>query len=166
MATGRGNQLTKQVGEYLVAAELCRRGFIATTFTGNVPYYDIVASSSHGRTALLQVKTINAGDWQFDIRRFADFRLTGKKQLFKKMLPPTISNLICVFVLLDAHGQDKFFIFPWRRLQIILVNGYRDFLAAHGGKRPRKSESFHSIVQPWQVAKYENNWQVIETRLK
>jgi hypothetical protein len=27
------------VGEYLVAAEVCRRGLIATTFTGNVPHY-------------------------------------------------------------------------------------------------------------------------------
>jgi hypothetical protein len=43
MATGRSNYLTKQTGEYLVAAELSRRGFIATTFTGNVPHYDIVA---------------------------------------------------------------------------------------------------------------------------
>jgi hypothetical protein len=49
MATGRDNQLTKQVGEYLVAAEVCRRGFIATTFTGNVPHYDIIASDGSGR---------------------------------------------------------------------------------------------------------------------
>lgn len=49
MATGRENQLTKQVGEYLVAAELCRRGFIATTFTGNVPDFDIIASDARGR---------------------------------------------------------------------------------------------------------------------
>ena len=43
MATGRENHLVKQVGEYLVAAELCRRGFIATTFTGNVPEFDLLA---------------------------------------------------------------------------------------------------------------------------
>lgn len=49
MATGRDNQRTKQVGEYLVAAEVCRRGFIATTFTGNVPHYDIIASNATGR---------------------------------------------------------------------------------------------------------------------
>jgi len=32
MASGRGNHLTKQIGEYLVAAELGRRGFIAARF--------------------------------------------------------------------------------------------------------------------------------------
>jgi len=39
--TGRELQLTKQTGEYLVCAELCRKKFIATSFTGNVPDYDI-----------------------------------------------------------------------------------------------------------------------------
>ena len=39
MATGRQVQLTKQVGEYLVAAELSRRGLLTATFAGNVPDY-------------------------------------------------------------------------------------------------------------------------------
>ena len=51
MATGRGNQLTKQAGEYIVAAELSRRGFVATTFTGNVPADDIVAVDDQGAGA-------------------------------------------------------------------------------------------------------------------
>jgi hypothetical protein len=50
MATDRSNHLTKQTGEYLVAAELSRRGYIATTFTGNVPDYDIVAVDDQGAT--------------------------------------------------------------------------------------------------------------------
>ena len=59
MATGRGNQLTKQAGEYIVAAELSRRGFVATTFTGNVPADDIVAVDDQGGQALVQVKAIS-----------------------------------------------------------------------------------------------------------
>lgn len=43
MATSREMQPIKQVGEYLVAAKLCRRGFIATTFTGNIPEFDLLA---------------------------------------------------------------------------------------------------------------------------
>ena len=39
MATGRQIQLTKQVGEYLVAAELSRQGLLTATFAGNVPAY-------------------------------------------------------------------------------------------------------------------------------
>ena len=46
MATGRNNKLVGQTGEYLVAAELSRMNLIATTFTGNVPHYDIIASDN------------------------------------------------------------------------------------------------------------------------
>ena len=53
MATGRSTYLTKQTGEYLVAAELSRREFIATTFTGNVPSYDIVAVDDRGGHVLV-----------------------------------------------------------------------------------------------------------------
>lgn len=49
MELGRSNKLVGQTGEYLVAAELFRRGLIATTFTGHVPHYDIVASDERGQ---------------------------------------------------------------------------------------------------------------------
>ncbi len=44
MATGRTMQLTKMIGEYLVCAELCRRELLATTLTGNVPEFHILAT--------------------------------------------------------------------------------------------------------------------------
>ncbi len=72
MATGRSNYLTKQAGEYLVAAELSRRGYIATTFTGNVPYYDIIAVDDSGGHAVVQVKAIAGASWQFNATDFAD----------------------------------------------------------------------------------------------
>lgn len=43
MATGRSTKLTGALGEYLVAAELSRRGFIAAPFACNVPHFDILA---------------------------------------------------------------------------------------------------------------------------
>ena len=63
MATGRQVQLTKQVGEYLVAAELSRRELLTATFAGNVPDYDIVATGGSGQTALVQVKAIAGPSW-------------------------------------------------------------------------------------------------------
>ena len=80
MATGRQVQLTKQVGEYLVAAELSRRELLTATFAGNVPDYDIVATGGKGQTALVQVKAIAGPSWQFDIRRFADVRCQAGAQ--------------------------------------------------------------------------------------
>ncbi len=43
MASGRNTQLTRQIGEYLAAAELGRRNWVATTFTGSLPGFDILA---------------------------------------------------------------------------------------------------------------------------
>jgi hypothetical protein len=40
MATGRSNQLVKQVGEYLVACELARQELLVATFSGDVPDFD------------------------------------------------------------------------------------------------------------------------------
>ena len=89
MATGRQVQLTKQVGEYLVAAELSRRGLLTATFAGNVPDYDIVATGGRGQTALVQVKAIAGPSWQFDIRTFVDVRYTaGAQTMGQPTTPP------------------------------------------------------------------------------
>ena len=48
MATGRSNQLIKQIGEYLVACELARRGLLVATFSGNVPDFDLIATDFKG----------------------------------------------------------------------------------------------------------------------
>ena len=80
MATGRSNKLVGQTGEYLVAAELSRRGLIATTFTGNVPHYDVLASDEIGRYVSVQVKASRRSSWQFsDIRQFCEIQLAPKE---------------------------------------------------------------------------------------
>jgi hypothetical protein len=61
MATGRSNMLIKQIGEYLVACELARRGLVVATFSGNVPDFDIIATDFKGSSCPIQVKTIRGG---------------------------------------------------------------------------------------------------------
>jgi hypothetical protein len=63
MTTGQATKLTGAVGEFLVAAELCRRGLLATPFAGNVPHYDIIASGQSGGHVAVQVKAINGHAW-------------------------------------------------------------------------------------------------------
>ena len=58
MATGRGNRLVQQVGEYRATAELARRGYIATTLSGSVPDFDIIAVDENFRATPIQVKTM------------------------------------------------------------------------------------------------------------
>ena len=75
MATGRSTQLTRQVGEHLVAAELGRRGLIAAPFAGNVPLFDLLAADEHGNSIPIQVKAINGPSWQFRITQFLEVRV-------------------------------------------------------------------------------------------
>src|SRR6266511_257836 len=99
MATGRSNQLIKQVGEYLVACELARRDLLVATFSGNIPDFDLIATDLKGSSCPIQVKTIKGGAWQFSIDKFADITFEGNKQLIGAKMPFSIPHLVCVFVL-------------------------------------------------------------------
>ena len=169
MATGRGNYLTKQTGEYIVAAELSRRGFIATTFTGNVPSYDIVAVDGLGGHALVQVKAIAADSWQLNVGQFADVAFDGRKQIIQGQLDDPYPDLICVMVRIappDSGRVDQFFILPWRELGRVVIDGHSRFLTKHGGIRPRSPESLHTALHPEALAKWEGRWQVFTKRVR
>lgn len=162
MATGRSNQLTKQTGEYLVAAELCRRGLIATTFTGGVPHFDILASDSEGRAFAVQVKAIRGGDWQLDARNYLDITHEGKRQVPGQARPEPHPGLICVFVLLaDKQRADEFFILTWRDLRDLIFQGYCSYLKKHTGVRPRNPTSCHTAVSRKVLEPYRDKWSSI-----
>jgi hypothetical protein len=60
MSTGISNKLTGQIGEHIVAAMLGTKGFYATSYSGNVPGFDITAVHSETLQAFPdQVKTSN-----------------------------------------------------------------------------------------------------------
>ena len=63
MSKGLNNRLAGQVGEYLVCAELGRRGLIATSFTGNVPEFDLIVADGSLKTLPVQVKTSRGLSW-------------------------------------------------------------------------------------------------------
>jgi hypothetical protein len=157
MATGRSNQLTKQIGEYLVAAELGRLGLLAATFSGNVPDYDIVATDSRAVSALVQVKAVTGTSWQFDIRRFVDVQLKGQGQVLGKPVPIP-RQIVCVMVALSTYGADRFYVLPLRKPQDLLIEGHRRYLAKHGGVRPKKYDSFHCAMKESELAPFKDRW--------
>lgn len=166
MATGRSNQLTKQLGEYLVACELARRGLLVATFSGNVPDFDLIATDRKGASCPVQVKTIKGGSWQFSINKFADISFDGNRQIIgdKKTLP--IPQLVCVFVVAaEEYGQDRFFILEWSKVQDILVANHKRWLDAHGGVRPRKPDSMHCALRQADVEEFKDNWSLIRSKL-
>jgi len=161
MATGREMQLTKQVGEYLVCAELCRLGFIATTFTGNVPEFDILAINNKYETKPIQVKAIKSGSWQFDASKFLDISFNGIQKIERKK-PLKNLDLICIFVKLISQSQDQFYIFRLKDLQDIVFRNHRGCLEKYGGKRPRNPKSTHTAVSPANLSKYRDNWKLLK----
>jgi hypothetical protein len=167
MATGQRTKLTSAVGEFLVAAELCRRGLLATPFAGNVPHYDIVASGQRGGHIAIQVKAIHRHAWQFDIRKFLDVQMdkNGKRQILGAPRQEPFPELMCVLVVLEKTGHDRFFILEWKELRDILVRGYREYLSKHNFVRPKRTDSFHTILAISDVEPFENEWRKILSRV-
>jgi hypothetical protein len=170
MATGRATKLTGAVGEFLVAAELCRHDLLATPFAGNVPHYDIIASGQSGGHVLVQVKAINGLTWQFDIRQFLDVEVAedGKHQIIRGLQPEPFPGLMYVLVVLkgpEETGPDRFFVLEWKELQGILARAYKEYLSKHDFVRPRKPSSFHAALAISAVEPFENGWRKILDRV-
>jgi hypothetical protein len=166
MATGRGNKLTGQLGEYLVAAELCRRGLIATTFTGNLPHYDIIASNEKGKHVSVQVKASRGASWQFgDITQFCNIEFQGKRQVPGRPRRCPIRRLVVVFVLIDAAGADRYYILTWCRLRDLIVKHHKAYLARHDGIRPGRWDSLHAALVEKTLKPYKDKWTTIERNL-
>jgi hypothetical protein len=167
MATGRSNKLVGQTGEYLIAAELSRRGLIATTFTGNVPHYDIIASDETGRHVSVQVKASRGSSWQFgNIRQYCDITFIGKQQVVGNPKPCPVLRLVVAFVKVADDGNDSFYILPWDTLRDLLVDHHREFLQRHEGIRPKKPESFHCAIDEKALRPYKDRWDIIQTNLR
>jgi hypothetical protein len=155
MATGRSTQLTRQVGEHLVAAELGRRGLVAAPFSGNVPLFDLLAADERGNSIPIQVKTINGPSWQFRITQFLDVTVRNGIQSVRGKVPLSTPDLVCIFVLLGKTGEDTFYIFRLGDLQDHFARTYK------GGRRPRNPDSMHCAVWPTDLEPHRNRWEVV-----
>lgn len=166
MASGRSNQLIKQVGEYLVACELARRGLLVATFSGNVPDFDLIATDFKGSSCPIQVKTSKGGSWQFSIDKFVEITFDGNKQLVGDKKPLSIQQLVCVFVLAgEKYSEDKFLVIEWVKLQDLLIANHRHWLEAHDGVRPKKPTSMHCAIGEKDLREFKDNWSIINSRL-
>ena len=76
--------------------------------------------------------------------------------------PPPAGDLICVFVRLHTDGADRFYVLRWPELQRVLINGYRGYLKRHGGRRPRRADSFHTALREPDIEPFLNNWSLFD----
>lgn len=159
MATGRSTQLTRQIGEHLVAAELGRMGLIATPFAGNVPHFDLLASTQDGRAFPVQVKAINGPSWQFNAAALLRIKLEDGVQTVVGPREDLDRSIICVMVLLQGAGQDTFYTLTMADLQALLVQHYK------GGRRPKNPESTHCALWPKHLEQFKG-WDALFKRAR
>jgi hypothetical protein len=164
---GRKSMTIKQTGEYLVAGELSRRGYITTTFTGNIPDYDILAINEEAKVIPIQVKTttgsysfpMSINDFAIRIKHLED----GRQELsLGKMTNP---NLIYIMLELknERHKEDQFFICTKSQIQTIAYKDYNEFLGRHKGRRPRKPKSEMFALDITLLKDYKDKWDTIKT---
>jgi hypothetical protein len=163
MATGRSMQLTRQIGEHLVAAELGRRGYVAAPFAGNVPMFDLLAADIRGYAIPIQVKAINGGWWQFSADEFLDVEIVGDRQTIKDTKVLLNPELLCVFVLLKQDRSDEFYIFRLQDLQGLIVNDYQAMLKRNNGLRSKNPQSLHCAIGPKHLEKFRDNWALVKS---
>jgi len=167
MATGRSNKLIGQTGEYLFAAELSRRGLIATTFTGNVPDYDIIASNEYGKHVSVQVKASSCTSWQFgDITQFCEIAFKGHHQSIGPLKRCPVQRLVVVFVKIAPDARDQYYILTWRMLRDLLVKAHMAYLEKHRGMRPKTWNSLHSAITAKALQPYRDRWDIVTRMLR
>lgn len=165
---GRNNKLAGQIGEYLVCAELGRRGLIATPFSGNVPTFDVLATDEQCRTVPIQVKASRSDNWPSDARSWMKLELDPTTGVQHYLGPAEITNpnLIYVCVAIAPVGErDRFFILTRGDLQHVCIAGYTRFMERQGWKRPRNAASYDNRYGIQSIEQYEDNWQLITDRL-
>ena len=90
---------TGVAGEYFVAAELSRRGYVASLTLRNTRGIDVLASNADATKSVgIQVKTSQGdrADWMLNIKAETDCG----------------SHLFYVFVLLPVRGEPSYFVVP------------------------------------------------------
>jgi hypothetical protein len=169
MSSGRANKLAGQIGEYLVCAELGRRGLVATPFSGNVPTFDVLATDELCRTVPIQVKATRGDNWPSDARTWMDIEFDRDTGVQKCLGPAPISNPELIYVcvtIASPGGRDRFFVLTMADLQKVCVDGYARWMGPHQWKRPRSAESYDCRYGVDAISGFEDNWDLIIRRLR
>ena len=168
MATGRKNKLVGQAGEYLVCAQLAKRGFMATPFAGNVPVFDVLIADDQCRSVAIQVKASTGLQWRTDARLWLsmDFDPVASRQIYNGPLDLAMPDLLTVCVSLDMGGtNDRYFILTARAIQERVIKGYTWWMSQRDWKRPKNPQSYDSRFDVNDLEPFENRWELIADRL-
>jgi hypothetical protein len=141
-------------GEYFVAAELTRLGYIASITLRNTRGVDILASNRDAtKSVAIQVKTNQRGTPEWILTEKIEREITSEE------LP---ENLFFVFVNLPPDGSPPtYHVISRREVALHAQEGHQRWLAA-----PRRDGSPHSSNNPIRKfkdpeGKYQNAWSTL-----
>jgi hypothetical protein len=144
-------QLTGAAGEYLVAAELSRRGWAASITPKGVQRSDVLAQHAETqRVVAIQVKTARSG---------GSFRLNEKLET-----PTSADNEWVVFVALHEGEADppEYYVVPRNLVSALIYVRHRSWLATPGRNgRPHKDTPVRNITAG-QIGAYRNAWHLLD----
>lgn len=134
-------------GEYFVAAELCRRGFVASITLRNTKGIDILASNLDATKSVgIQVKTCQ-----------------GEKpgwMMNKKAEAVLAENLFYVFVCLPATGQPDYYVVPRSEVAKYVRESHRKWLATPSRKgQPHRDSDMRRFKDP--DGKFKDRWDLL-----
>jgi hypothetical protein len=134
-------------GEYLVAAELSRRGYVATLTLRNTRGIDILASNSDAtRSVGAQVKTAQGvrPDWMMNKKAEADLA----------------ENLLYVFVCLAPEGSATFYVVPRKVVAEYVRESHSEWLRTPGRQgQAHKDTDMRRYKDP--AREYKERWDLL-----
>ncbi|PIS13559.1 MAG: hypothetical protein COT67_01100 [Candidatus Tagabacteria bacterium CG09_land_8_20_14_0_10_41_14] len=136
-------------GEHFVAAEISKRGAIATITLKNVPNIDILSSSIDGkRTANIQVKTGRLTTGGFIVGH-NPMKTLGK-------------NFFYIFVFLKDDGESEYWIIPQAIVAETAEIDYQKWIKGRPAKSKEAPRTFQwKYLKSKNFQKYHNNWKIL-----
>jgi hypothetical protein len=148
----KDGRATGQAGEYFVAAEICRRGGTATTFTANMPGFDIVAGDAAGnRQVQISVKAKNTQSfWTTDGVRDAEARPGGEVPRF------------WVFVDLSGGRSPEYYVVPDKFARYSIRRMYSEYQERYEAKHGHRRDSPIHGVRVKDIAESRDCWDILK----
>ncbi len=147
MAPKLAKHMSGIAGEYLVAAELSRRGYIASLTLRNTQDIDVLASSADGsRQIAIQVKC--------DQTKGHEWMLSAKAE---RLSGPTIYY---VFVRLHDGGTPEFFVVPSEVVAERTTTSHREWLAKPGRSGQPHADTSIRVFSD-REGKYRDAWDTL-----
>ena len=134
-------------GEYFVAAELSRRGFVASLTLRNTRGIDVLASNADATKSVgIQVKTCSGTKPDWILNKKAEVDLA--------------ENLFYIFVCLPVRGEPSFYVVPRREVAKSVRDSHKEWLATPGLRGHQHQDNEMRRFKD-KEGKYKDRWDLL-----